>query len=141
MQRALEWLMYAAFSAAALPAAWMGWSNLSYYRAHPEMLETRDSAPEVFATLFAVQVMMICLLVAAALALFVLRAGPFAARVSVIVLVIAWVAAFFQPETSFRSFQGLYWEALPFMALALLPWICAGARFAFPARKPIALPN
>jgi hypothetical protein len=110
--------------------------TLLYYRAHPEMLEVRDSALEVFAATAAVQVTGIGLLVAVALALYVLVAGPLAARVNVVILVIAWLASFLAPETPFRSFQRLYWEALPFAALVLLPWICAAARFMLGARAP-----
>jgi hypothetical protein len=135
MRRAPELLMYAAFSAAALPCAWLGVRTLLYYRAHPEMLEVRDSAPEVLAAMGAVLISGIGLLVAAGLASYVLVVGPLAARASVGILVIAWIACFLAPATPFRSFQRLYWEALSFAALVILPWICAAARLILGSRE------
>jgi hypothetical protein len=135
MRRALEPLMYVAFSVAALPLAWLGLSQLLYYRAHPEMLEVRDAALEVGAVLIALPFVGVALLIALGLAAFVFRFGPFIARVNGVILVIAWVAAFFAPETAFRSFARLYWEALPFAALVALPWVCAAVRLAFTKEK------
>jgi len=127
-RRVPELLMYVTFSAAALPFAWLGLRTLFYYRAHPEMLEVRDSAPEVFSAMAAVQFTGIGLLVASALALYVLVVGPFSARVNAVILVIAWIVSFLAPDAPFRSFQRLYWDALPSAALVVLPWICAAAR-------------
>jgi hypothetical protein len=137
MQRALEFMMYVAFSAAALPFAWLGLSNVFYYRAHPEMLEVRDAALEVGAILVALPFVGVALLIAVGLVLYVLRVGPLAVRVNGIILIIAWVAAFFPPETAFRSFPRLYWEALPFAALVALPWICAAVRLTFRTKRSI----
>jgi hypothetical protein len=130
MRRALELLMYGAFSVAALPFAWLGLSKLFYYRAHPEMLEARDAAIEVGAVLVALPFVGVALLIALGLAIYLFRFGPLIARVNGVILVIAWAAAFFAPETEFRSFPRLYWEALPFAALVALPWICAAFRLA-----------
>src|SRR5262245_47333821 len=139
MRRALELLMYLAFSLAALPFAWLGVRNILYFRAHPEMLEVRDSALELFGVVAVVPFMGACLLVAAGLALCVLWIGPRAARINSSILVVAWVALFFSPETEFRSFARLYWEGLPFAALVVLPWICAGVRLGFRTKRPTPL--
>lgn len=120
--------MYLAFSAAALPLAWAGLSNVFYYRAHPDMLGARDAALEVGTILAALPWVGVGLLIAVGLALYVLRVGPCAARINSIILVTAWLAAFLSPDTPFRSFQRLYWDALPFAALVLLPWACAAVR-------------
>lgn len=126
MRRTLGVLMYAAFSLAALPFAWLGLRDLLYFRAHPEMLEARDAAVELGAALIVVKIMTAVLLVAGVLALCVLVLGPPAARLNGMILVAAWVAVFFAPDTPFNSFRRLYWEALSFAALVVLPWICAG---------------
>jgi hypothetical protein len=142
MRRALEFLMYLVFSVAALPLAWLGLRDIFYYRAHPEALEVRDSAPEVFAAVAAILFADVGLLIGGALALYVLWAGPRSARVNVAILVIAWLALFFLvPETPFRSFERLYWDGLPYAALVVLPWICAGVRFALKGRRPIPASN
>lgn len=141
MRRALEFSMYLAFSAAALTPAWVGLGTLSYYRAHPEMLEVRDAALEVGAVLVAMPVAGIVLLIAIGLAIFIARVGTLGSRINIIVIVTAWVAAFFTRDTAFRSFARLNWEALPFAALVLVPWFCAAARFAFRTKRSIKAQN
>src|SRR5262245_54573573 len=89
MRRVPEFLMYLAFSAAALAPALLGLRTLFYYRAHPEMLEVRDAAVEVLAVVGAAQVMGVCLLVAVLSALYVLIVGPRAARINIIILLVA----------------------------------------------------
>lgn len=141
MRRALEFSMYLAFSAAAPPPAWLGLSALSYYRAHPEMLEVRDAALEVGAVLVAMAVAGIVLLIAIGLAIYIARVGTLGARINIIVIVTAWGAAFFIPDTAFRSFARLNWEALPFAALVLVPWFCAAVRFAFRTKRSTPAQN
>ena len=127
--RRTELLMYGAFSLAALPLAWIGFRDILYYRSHPEMLEVRDAALEVWGAMAVLPFVGVGLLAAAGLALYVLRVGPLGARINSVILLIAWCAAAFStPETPFRSFARLYWEALPFAALVALPWVCAARR-------------
>ena len=133
--RRTELLMYGAFSLAALPLAWLGLRDILYYRAHPEMLEVRDAALEVWGAMAVLPLVGVGLVAAAGLALYVLRVGPLAARIDSGILVIAWVAAFYTPETAFRSFARLYWEAVPFAALVALPWVCAARRLAFGTKR------
>ena len=133
MRTALETVMYLAFSAAALPMAWLGVSEILYYRAHPEMLESRDSALLVFAAMSALQIMSVALALAVILAVYFLVRGPRALRYIIAVLVAAWLLAFvlgliFTPSTPFASMARLYGEAAPFVALFLIPWVCAGVR-------------
>src|SRR5262245_7537524 len=90
MRITVEALMYVAFSAAALPLAWLGVSDVLYYRAHPEMFQYSDSAPSVFAVVGAVQLMKLGLGLAAILALYFFVRGPRAVRYSSCALVIAW---------------------------------------------------
>src|SRR5262245_52156463 len=138
MRRALEFLMYLAFSLAALPFAWFGTSSLLYYRAHPEMLEVRDSAPEALGVIAAIPFMIGALVVAGATALYFLVKGPRAARINVSILVTLWFLPFILvPETPFRSFARLYWDALPFVALSVAPWACAAVRMALRNKAPV----
>ena len=138
MRRALEFLMYLAFSAAALPYAWFGLSDILYYRAHPQMLEVRDSAPEVLGVVAAWPLVGTALAVGGVLALYFLATGPRSARVSSVVLLTAWLAPFLLiPQTPFRSFARLYWDGLPFMGLLVLPWICGGLGLAMRSRNPM----
>ena len=131
---ALEALMYLAFCAAALPFAWLGVTDLLYYRAHPDLLETRDAAPAVLAVVGALEITEYALGVAAILSLYFLIRGPRAVRISSAILVIAWILVpafclFFVPTTAFTSTARLVSDAAPFVALLLLPWACAGGRF------------
>jgi len=135
MRPALEALMYLAFSAAALPMAWLGVSDVLYYQSHPEMLQSRDSAPVVLAAVWAAEIMKPALGLAAVLAFYLLITGPRAVRYSSAALIIAWVMAFtiaqlFVTSTPFASVARLYWDAVPFVALSILPWLCAGVRLA-----------
>lgn len=127
--------MYLAFCAAALPMAWLGVSELLYYQAHPEMLQSRDSAPIVFAAVWAVEIMKLALGLGAILVLYFVVTGPRAVRYSSSALAIAWIltpalALFFVAATPFSSMARLYGDAVPFVALFLLPWVCGGVRFA-----------
>jgi hypothetical protein len=131
----VEALMYLAFFAAALPMAWLGVSEVIYYQAHPDMLEVRDSALIVPAVVWAVGLMKPALASASVMALYFLVAGPREVRINSAVLILAWVATFglaftFVTPTAFASMTRLYWDAIPFVALALLPWLCAGMRLA-----------
>ncbi|MGH9868990.1 MAG: hypothetical protein ACREAA_12595 [Candidatus Polarisedimenticolia bacterium] len=140
MRRALEFLMYLAFSAAALPFAWLGVNDILYYRAHPDMLEVMDSAPEVLGVMAAIWVMGPALAAGAVLALYFLIAGPRAARVSSAVLTGMWLVPFLAiPATPARSFARLYWDGLPFVALSVLPWVCAGVRLANHDRRKLCI--
>ena len=134
MRGVFEALMYLAFSAAALPMAWMGVSEVIYFHAHPEQLQTRDSAFMVLSVTWGVQFMLSALIAGALMAVIFLIAGPRAVRLSSGVLASAWLLAFltaalFKPPT-FTSMARIYWDSTPFAVLALLPWICAGVRFA-----------
>ena len=125
----VEALMYLAFSAAALPMAWLGVSDILYYQAHPEMLESRDSAPVVMSVVWAVYIMLPALGAAVLLALCFLLGGPRAVRMSSLFLISAWILMFvLVPSTAFASVARLYWDAVPFVVLAILPWLCAGVR-------------
>ena len=135
MRPALEAVMYLAFSAAALPMAWLGVSEVIYYHGHPDMLQVRDSAQVVPSVIWAIQLMKPALALAAVAALYFLIAGPRSARVSGAVLVFAWLLTFtlawaFVTPTAFASMARLYWDAVPFVLLVLLPWLCAWVRFA-----------
>jgi hypothetical protein len=115
--------------------AWLGVSEVMYYQSHPEMLQSRDSFPVVFAVLWAVDIMKPALGLAALLALYFLVAGPRAARYGSALLVTAWILTFalawlFVTPTPFASVARLYWDAVPFVALSILPWLCAGVRLA-----------
>ena len=135
MRTALEALMYLAFSVAALPMAWLGVRDVLYYRAHLDQLAERDAALLVFAAMVALQIMAVACAVAAILAVYFLVRGPRAVRYSVAALVAAWIVALglafiFGRTTPFASMARLYWDAVPFAVLVLVPWVCAGVRLA-----------
>lgn len=135
---AIEALMYLAFCAAALPMARLGLGELVHYRAHPEMLQERDSAPLVMSVTAAAGFIKIGLAVALPLAVYFLVTGPAPARVSSAVLISAWLSSFVLAMVidapSFSSTARLYWDAVPFVALAALPWLCAGLRVTMRSR-------
>lgn len=139
----LEASMYLAFFAAALPSAWFGTNELLYYHAYPERLESRDSAPLVFAAMAAIQIMEYALAAAGLLALFFLVKGPRAVRYSIAAVVTGWILVFlglmFAPPTPFASMARLWLDAIPFVALSLLPLACASVRWAL--RKPREVSN
>ena len=131
----LEGVMYMAFAAAPPPTAWLRVRELLFYRARPELLESRDSAPMVFAAAGAVQIMTFALGLAALPAVYVLVSGPRAARYSCAILLGVWVLSFWlglrmAGSTPFASMARLYGDAVPFVALCLLPLACAGVRLA-----------
>src|SRR5262245_9509850 len=143
MRSALEALMYSAFCAAALPMAAQALSDLLYYRAHHDMLQSRDAAPEVFAAVWAVEIMKPALGLAAILALYFLVTGLLAVGFSSSALVIAWILTpafgrFVGTSTPFASTARLYWDAVPFATLCLLPWVCGGIRFARRNARPLS---
>lgn len=134
MRVVLEALMYLAFSAAALPMAWLGVTDLLYFHAHPEMLEVRDAASVVPAVFFAIKLMVPTLALAAVVALYFIVAGPRRERINSGVLVLAWVSMFpaafiLDTPTPFASMARLYWDTIPFFLLGLLPWPLAWLRF------------
>jgi L-alanine-DL-glutamate epimerase-like enolase superfamily enzyme len=126
--------MYLAFAAAPLPIARMATSEALYYHAHPTELETRDTAMLVVPLVAAFKFLTAVLAVGALLALYFLVTGPRAARVSAAALIAAWLlliaAIFFLPLGRPNSLAELYVDAVRFVALCALPWICAGVRFA-----------
>jgi hypothetical protein len=131
---AFEALMYLAFSAAALPMAWVGVSEVIYYHVHPDRLEVRDSVQVVGLVFWAIEFMKPALGLATLAALYFLVAGPRAVRINSALLVFAWLLTFglafvLVTPTAFASMARLYWDAIPFVALALLPWLCAWVRF------------
>src|SRR5262245_18894212 len=133
--------MYLVFSLAALPFACLSVNDALYYQAHSEMLQSRDSAPLVFAALMAIALMKPALGLAVLLALYFLVSGPRAARFSGAVLTSAWLltlaSEYLATPPQFASTARLYWDAVPFVALSVLPWICAGIRLAHrSARRP-----
>ena len=135
MRIALEALMYLAFSVAALPMAWLGVSEVLFYRSHPDQLADRDAALLVFAAMGGLRIMTVALALAAILAVYFLLKGPRAVRHGIAALVAAWVLAFglsllFTPSTPLASMARLYWDAVPSTALVVVPWICAGVRLA-----------
>ena len=71
------------------------------------------------------------LVVGTLVAVYFLAVGPAALRIMSGTLVGAWVLGIsvnFASGTDFRSFERLYAEAYPFVALALLPSLCVVAR-------------
>jgi hypothetical protein len=140
LRRACEALMYLAFLAAALPFTWLGVSNLFYFHAHREALETRDSAVEVLSVVLAARITLIALAVAVPIALFFLATGPRAARISSTLLASAWLLYFFLvlalDAPPFTSMARLYWDGIPFAVLAMLPMFCAGFSVAVRNRRP-----
>jgi hypothetical protein len=140
MRTALEALMYLAFSVAALPMAWLGVREVLVYRAHPDQLADRDAALLVFAAMGALQVMTVALALAAILAVYFLLKGKKAVRYSIAALIGSWalvfcVGWFFIPSTRLASMARLYWDAVPFVVLVLVPWVCAGVRLARPGGR------
>ena len=67
--------MYVAFSAAALPFAWLGLNDIVVFQSHPEMLESRDSAPVVMSVYWATRITLPALACAVLSALYFLIAG------------------------------------------------------------------
>ena len=143
MRSALEVLMYLAFSAAALPFAWLGVNEALYYHAHPKMLQSRDSALLVLAAVMAIDVMKATLCLAALLAVYFLASGPRDLRFIASALAMAWLATFAsalvpRPQP-INSMVGMYWDAATFVTLSILPWICAGIRLSRRTKPAIAM--
>ncbi len=131
MRAVVEGFMYLAFTVAAIPFAYLGLNNLSYYRANPALLASRDAGPEVLGALGGGVLMLGPLAVGTIVALYFLAVGPAELRIMSGTLVGAWVICFsMNPAsgTDFRSFERLYADAYPFVALALLPPLCIAAR-------------
>ena len=132
LRAALEGLMYLAFFIAPLPFAWLGVNELLFYRAHPDWLQDRDAAPMVLPVLMAMKVMLPAQVLAVLLALYFLITGPRGARLGSSALVVAWVLIMalcsIVPPGPFNSFFRLYWDAVPWVALSVFPWVCAGLR-------------
>ena len=128
-RRVAEFVMYAAFSAAALLSAWLGVHNFRYFRAHPEMLEERDSAGEALALSLISPYVSTALVIGGLLALYFVAKGPRAARINIFALGIALVATLvLTPSTSFTSFARIYWDGATSVLLCALPLVCAAFR-------------
>ncbi len=133
MRTVAEGFMYLAFTVAALPFAYLGLTTLNFYQAHPELLPSRDAGPEMFGALGGGLVMLGPLLIGGIMALYFLLVGPAELRVMSGTLMGAWVLSVSMNPvrgTDFRSFERLYADAYPFVAMALLPTTCAVARLA-----------
>jgi hypothetical protein len=129
VRRTIEGLMYLAFTAAALPLAWVSVHELLYYRAHPDDLQTRDTAPLALVMSGVDLVMDPALALAAVLALYFLIRGPRPLRYASGALVLGWILMAVTPLSApFNSVKRLYLDAVPFVALSLLPLVCAFVR-------------
>src|SRR5262245_16851547 len=129
MRKVSELVMYGAFAAAALPTLWLDVQNVLYFRAHPEMLEERDSSLEAMAVAGFLPVMAVFFAAGCVLALYFLATGPRAARVSIAVLAVVYVAILMlTPRTPFASFARVYLDGACSLAFFALPLVCAAWR-------------
>jgi hypothetical protein len=124
MARFTEYAMYILFGLALLPFAALEAYALGFFLINPAMLEVRDAALEAPAVFMAMKYASYLLVPAAMALIYVLVAASLDARVHAATLMVAFCISLYlislAGRFAFNSWQRLYLESVPIVALIVL---------------------